>query len=625
MSHLQTASPPPAEEIPHSPGVPPTSPPPNRVRRPSCTFAESEHPRSGLAKPRRRSLRSLPSLDSPSLRDADERTLGEETDSESTFIPLDEVLTREEEAITRYGGNDPEDPPARDPITRSLSIRSAVSEGKDRNQVEWDGPDDPHNPQNWSTRRKWFITFLCILASINVTFASSAPSSAVGGLIVQFQIGREVAELITTMFLLGYCIGPLFWGPGSELFGRRPVFVVAMLSYTLLILGQSLAQNVQTLLVTRFFSGFFACAPLTNSGGVMADIWAAEIRGFAVSLFSASVFLGPVLGPIVSGYIVESYLSWRWVFWVMMIFAGFCTAIMIPFFPETCVPVILLKKARRLRKENPEKNKDLYAEHERQDWSMKGILHRTLFRPFKMLAMEPILVLVTVYLSLVYGLLYALFSAFPVIFIGTRGFTIAQTGLVFIGVGIGTSIGAIVNVITSLHYPELIKKWKGFPPPENRLFSAMIGSPTLVIGAFWLGWTGQYSSIPWYVPAISTVVVGAGISMIFMSFLTYLVDTYLMYAASALAANTVVRSAVAAGFPLFTTQMFNNLGINWACTLVALISLVFMPSPFLFYKYGPRIREKSTFAPCVDLVVAKAMKEEAQKKAEGGDLQETLV
>ena len=116
----------------------------------------------------------------------------------------------------------------------------------------------------------------------------------------------------------------------------------------------------------------------------------------------------------------------------------------------------------------------------------------------------------------------AVFEALPLIFIGTRGFNIGESGLVFIGVGIGTSIGAIVNVITSLHYPELIKKWKGFPPPENRLFSAMIGSPTLVIGAFWLGWTGQYSSIPWYVPAISTVVVGAGISMIFMSFLVSL-------------------------------------------------------------------------------------------------------
>ena len=82
-----------------------------------------------------------------------------------------------------------------------------------------------------------------------------------------------------------------------------------------------------------------------------------------------------------------------------------------------------------------------------------------------------------------------------------------------------------------------------------------------------------------------------------------------MYAASALAANTVIRSAVAAGFPLFTTQMFTNLGVNWACTLIGLLALLFAPSPFLFYRYGPKIREKSTFAPCIDLVIAKKMEE----------------
>lgn len=92
----------------------------------------------------------------------------------------------------------------------------------------------------------------------------------------------------------------------------------------------------------------------------------------------------------------------------------------------------------------------------------------------------------------------------------------------FIGIGIGTSIGSLINVWTTAHYPALIKKWKGFPPPEERLFGAMIGGPCLVIGIFWLGWTGQYPSIPWYVPGISTIFVGISISLIFMSFLVSL-------------------------------------------------------------------------------------------------------
>lgn len=105
--------------------------------------------------------------------------------------------------------------------------------------------------------------------------------------------------------------------------------------------------------------------------------------------------------------IVDSQVSWRWIFWVMMIFAGVCTAIMIILLPETYAPVILLKKTKNLRKEDPVGSKGLYAEHEKQDWSTMGVIRRTLFRPFHMLALEPILVLVTIYLSIVYGLLYA--------------------------------------------------------------------------------------------------------------------------------------------------------------------------------------------------------------------------
>jgi len=255
----------------------------------------------------------------------------------------------------------------------------------------------------------------------------------------------------------------------------------------------------------------------------------------------------------------------------------------------------------------------VFAEHEKQDWSLKGVIHRTVYRPFQMLFMEPILVLLTIYLSLVYGLLYLreyilgldhnlsltsrsiVFQAFPIIYISRRGLSITEDGLLFIGVGIGTTLGAVINYLFTWHYPALIVKWRGFPPAEERLYGAMLGAPGLVIGAFWLGWTGEYTSIPWYVPALATVLIGTSISLIFMSILvrsveksidlpfssyfylqSYLVDTYLyvpptyiyyhetdsvvdsMYSASAFAGNTMIRSAVASTFPLFTVQLFTK-------------------------------------------------------------------
>jgi MFS transporter, DHA1 family, multidrug resistance protein len=114
-----------------------------------------------------------------------------------------------------------------------------------------------------------------------------------------FHVGREVGDLILSLFLIGYMLGPIFWGPGSELVGRRPIFISTLAIYTIFHLGQACANNMTTLLVTRFICGFFAVAPLTNGIGVIADIWDPVNRGIATSVFASAVFLGPVLGPIV--------------------------------------------------------------------------------------------------------------------------------------------------------------------------------------------------------------------------------------------------------------------------------------------------------------------------------------
>lgn len=106
----------------------------------------------------------------------------------------------------------------------------------------------------------------------------------------------------------------------------------------------------------------------------------------------------------------------------------------------------------------------------------------------------------------------------------------------------------------------------------------MLAGPFLVTGILWLGWTGAYpESIPWFVPAIATILVGISFTLIFVSFLSYLIDAYLMYAASALAANTIVRSALGAAMPLFTTQWFTQLGVNWSCLIIGLVCVLLCP------------------------------------------------
>ena len=140
----------------------------------------------------------------------------------------------------------------------------------------------------------------CSCAS-HSTFASSAPSTAGVLIATEFGVSRELGYLVTSIFLCGYVVGPLLWGPGSELYGRRIIFRISLACYSLLHLGQALAHNMETLLVTRFLCGVFACAPLTISGGLIVDIWDPVNRGYATALFSAGVFVGPVLGPIAGG------------------------------------------------------------------------------------------------------------------------------------------------------------------------------------------------------------------------------------------------------------------------------------------------------------------------------------
>ncbi|KAI0270438.1 major facilitator superfamily domain-containing protein [Gloeopeniophorella convolvens] len=543
------------------------------------------------------------------------RTTSMELSPTATIIDPSEDLTWPERRLEEYGGNDPEEPsPKHLPRTTTPHLPPAGELIQDF--VTWDGPNDPHNPQNWSRAYRWWVTAVVCVLTINVTFASSAPTSATHLIARDLHVSTETADLTTTVFLLGYVAGPPLWGPGSELLGRKPVSLITLGLYAILHIGQARANNIGALLSTRFLGGFFACAPLTNAGGIIADMWDPVTRGLAISVFTASVFIGPVLGPIVGGFIAVSDLGWRWIFWVMMIFACSCTVFGVVFLPETYAPALLAQKAKRLRKLDPEANKDKFAESEGQKWSLVELLHRTIFRPFKMILVEPILSLITAYMSLVYGLIYALFEAFPLIFIGKRGFTIPQDGLIFIGIGLGALFAVVVTWWFLRPYPRLLEEWKGYPPPEKRLPPGMLAGPLLVVGILWLGWTGNYASVPWYVPALGTILIGMSIILVFISFLSYLVDTYLMYAASAFAANTMIRSAVAAAFPLFTVQMFNGMGINWAATLIAGVALLLAPIPFIFYKYGPRIRAGSKFAPCMDLEIAKELENEKKKKLE---------
>ncbi|KZP10514.1 MFS general substrate transporter [Athelia psychrophila] len=410
-------------------------------------------------------------------------------------------------------------------------------------------------------------------------------------------MSEELGTLTISLFVAGYCVGPLLWGPLSEVYGRRPVFIFAFLVYTIFQVAAAVSTSTAQMLVFRFLGGTFAAAPLTNSGALIADIWDARTRGKALAMFTLAPFAGPALGPTVAGFIAVSGASWRWVFWVLTIFAGVCWLQIVLTLPETYAPALLVQKAKRMRKETGEPR--YYAHTERlAKKTLAQTLNSTLARPFRVLFAEPMLMAITVYMSFVYGCLYLLFEAYPIVFTELHGFNAGISGLMFLPLPVGGLIAVVTYIVYfNPRYERAMAQHAPNPvPPEFRLEMAIVAAPFFAISFFWFAWTSS-ASISFAAPMMAGVLLGFSICWIFLALFNYMIDAYLFVSASALAANTVCRSLAGAAFPLFATQMYTALGPHWASSLVGFIALLLMPIPFVLFKYGPTLRIKSKYAP----------------------------
>jgi MFS family permease len=261
------------------------------------------------------------------------------------------------------------------------------------------------------------------------------------------------------------------------------------------------------------------------------------------------------------------------------------------FIDESCPPVLLVYKARRLRYESG--NWSIHARHEEWDASFEQMANKYLIRPFQLLA-TPICFLMALYASFVYSILYLSLASFPIEFEEERGWNPVVAGLPFLALLVGILIGAVANVANQRFYIRRVET-QNRPVPEARLPPMMLGSVAFAVGLFLFGWTSS-REIAWIGPVIGAAFMGLGFFTIFQAALNYLIDTFSAAAASAVAANTFLRSVFAGCFPLFATPMFHNLGINWASSLLGCIAVALIPIPYVFYIFGERIRAKGKWS-----------------------------
>jgi multidrug resistance protein len=411
----------------------------------------------------------------------------------------------------------------------------------------------------------------------------------------QFNITNEVELSLTlSIFVLAYAVGPLFLGPLSEMYGRVIVLQLANAFYLCFNLGCGFAQSKGQMIAFRFLAGLGGSAPLAIGGGVLSDLFRAEERGRAISIYSLAPLLGPAIGPIAGGFISET-TTWRWVFWATTIADAVIQVSGLFFLQETYAPVLLHRKKLKLIKETG--NEKLHTEYDHPDRTVLRTLQISLGRPFKLLGTQIIVQVLALYMAYLYGLMYLVLSTFPTLWSNVYHESIGIGGLNYISLGCGFFIGTQVCApLQDRIYTALKARNDGQGKPEFRVPLMIPGAVLVPVGLFWYGWTADRQT-HWILPNIGAAIFAAGVITGFQCIQTYIVDSYTRYAASAIGAATVLRSMAGFGFPLFAPYMYARLGYGWGNSMLGFLAIgLGWPAPILLWLYGEKLRKRSTFA-----------------------------
>ncbi|RMZ72121.1 major facilitator superfamily transporter [Pyrenophora seminiperda CCB06] len=462
--------------------------------------------------------------------------------------------------------------------------------------VDWSGPTDPSNPQNWPQSHKIFMTVLLCVYTFAVYVGSSLYSSSEQAVIDKFGVTNVEASLGIALYVLGYGIGCLLFSPLSEVpaIGRNPPYAISGFFFVILCIPTALVNNFPGLMVLRFLLGFMASPCLATAGASLADIWTMAEFPFAVALWAAVGTLGPSLGPAISSYAVQS-LGWRFSSWELLIIAGPVYLVLLLSMPESSGPTILYYKAKRMREETG--NPELMSESERKQRNLKvsDLLFDALIKPWEINALDPAILFTTVYMGLCYGTYYSFFESLPLVYPVYYGFNARSTSLIFLGILPACILAFTIHVLY-LKYRVFPRLMNGtFGELENHLLPGVFASPFIAIGLFIFAWASR-PSVHWIGPTIGLSLTIFGMYFIVQSVFLYIPNIYPKYAASIFSANSLSRSALAFAAILFARPMFQGIGIDGGVSLLAGFMVVCAVGILGLYKFGKRLRERSRFA-----------------------------
>lgn len=485
-------------------------------------------------------------------------------------------------------------------------------------QVHFFGKDDPENPQNMSAFQKGVLLLSTAYVVMVATWGSAIAAPATPVFQKLFHLGLPVATLSVSLYVVGFAVGPIIFGPMSGVYGRKVPLFIGSFGLMLFMFAAATAKDWQTIVLSRFFQGVFGAASITVGPSMPGDAFSSEFRGSSLTIVSFCVIAGPMVAPIVGGFIVQSFLGWRWTMYITGIMAALACVLVVFVIPETYPKTILQRRANKLRADTG--NWAIRAPGELESVEFKTLAKQVLLGPVIMLVRETILGLITLYHGFIYGILYLCLEAVPFIFTGYH-FKGAILYLPYIALLTGAILVCTVNLfVHEPMYAKALVKYNKPVLPEQRLYLMCISGVVFTVGVFLMCWSGAYPThVHWIVPCIGAGFIGYGIIGIFLAAFNYILDTYLHMSAMAFAANTFFRSAFGCAFPLFVHPLFKNLGIQWAGTLIGCLAALMIPVPILFLIFGAKLRSISPYAVNLDDHSKDKETKEFGKEPEFGD------
>ncbi|OKL59745.1 hypothetical protein UA08_04924 [Talaromyces atroroseus] len=451
---------------------------------------------------------------------------------------------------------------------------------------------------SFPTWRKWTILTVIFAVQMSMNFNTSVYPNVVPLLADHFGVSAQAARCGQMSFLVAYAFGCELWAPWSEEFGRWPIMQLSLFLVNIWQIPCALAPNLGTIIVCRALGGLSSAGGSVTLG-MTADMWEPNDQGFAVAYVVLSSVGGTTIGPVFGG-LIGQYLNWHWNFWIQLIFGGVTQIMHFFLVTETRSTILIDREAKRRRKSGEDTN--IYGPNELKEGrlNVKEIFH-IWRRPFEMFVCEPIVLFLSLLSGFSDALIFTFTESFTLVFEQWNFDTVA-CGLTFIAIVVGYLLAYFI-FLPDLARQRHVRHKHGDASrlAERRLLLLLFLAPLETIGLFGFAWTSMGPAYtPWIAPLIFACLIAIANYAIYMATIDYMVAAYGEYSASATGGNGFARDFLAGISAMYATPMYSNIGgkfhLQWASTILGVLSFLVTIPIYVFYWKGPVIREKSKFA-----------------------------